>query len=233
MPPIRNSSSNLLLNRLSYDDGFHIEELIPPLDTTENDLSLIWDASGNILWKEQKRPSDIHGVHLDGSRIGIGRKPLFTYKVDIDAPIDHRCTALHIGDGLCGFSMGNGTYDGFVPEIIGMGSTEKDPGLYFIGKTSSTLPSNVPLIVIDGRQGNNMPLTNRPIFGIANGNYTEYELLVGHDGNVGIGKYPGIYKMEVNGTIRAKDVVTDSSISLLSLKQEIDHLKSQLQLIKK
>ena len=75
-----------------------------------------------------------------------------------------------------------------------MGSNEKDPGLYFLGKQSSPLKSNIPLIIIDGRQIDNSPLKNRPIFGISSGEYDNFKFLINHNGHIGVGKFPGIYK---------------------------------------
>lgn len=237
MQETNDNLGNLLLNRLS--PGPSISEFVPDVELSSEDKSLSWDSSGNIRWKAQATPqsllsfiADVQEVHFDQTRIGIGRKPLHSYKIDLSVPVNTRMTAFHVGDGTFGFSLGNGTTQGFVPEIVGMGSDEEDAGLYLLGKTSSSLPSNVPLIVLDGRNIDNTPLKNRPILGITNGDYFNYKVIVDNEGNVGIGRTPEIYKLEVDGIIRAKDVMTDSSVSLESLKAEVDYLRTQLQLLK-
>jgi hypothetical protein len=236
MQETANNDKNILLNKMSYEGGFHIEEFTPPIEKLKDyELKLTWDASGNIRWKSDEELglrlaviADDHSVYFDETRIGLGRKPLHNYKIDLSVPVDTRMTAFHIGDGTFGFSLGNGTTQGFIPEIVGMGASEEDAGLYFLGKTSSSLPSDVPLIIIDGRNADNTPLKNRPILGITNGNYFSYVVTVDSNGNVGIGKKPEIYKLEVNGIIRAEDMITNSSVSLKSLKDEIEYLKVQL-----
>ena len=174
-------------------------------------------------------------IFYKDDRVGIGRAPLHNYKFDIKIPKNKLMTAFHVGDGSYGFSMGNGTPQGFLPEIIGMGSDEYDAGLYFLGRSGNNISSSIPLIIIDGRNSFNKSLTNRPIFGITNAQYNKYELLVDQYGNVGIGKIPQIYKLDVNGSIRAADFILDSSVAMSELieiiieqKNEIDIIKSKL-----
>jgi len=137
---------------------------------------------------------------------------------------DYLNTGLHIGTGKFGFSFGNGTSQGFVPQIIGMGSDDNDPGLYFIGKSLDDISSNIPVVVIDGRNQNNDPIENRPIFGITNnGINSDFKFLVDQYGKVGIGKSPEKYKLEVNGTIETKDLIIDN----YSIKELIEVIKNQ------
>jgi len=230
----------------------------------DNNISIINDISnGNLLLRGLKNSNNINlsidklgsicidasvdtrviinnklkgtNIYYNDDRIGIGRAPMHMYKFDVEVPENMLMTAFHIGDGTYGFSMGNGTSNGFLPEIIGMGSDENDAGLYFLGRAGNNLSSNIPLIIIDGRNRSNNFLTNRPIFGVTSANYNEYELIINHNGNVGIGKFPEIYKLEVNGTIYAKDFLLDSSISMndiiniiIEQKQEIDILKNKI-----
>jgi hypothetical protein len=146
-------------------------------------------------------------------------------------------TAFHVGDGKYGFSMGNGTAQGFIPEIIGLGSDENDAGLYFIGKAGNNKASNIPLIVMDGRNASHQQLTNRPIFGVTNGTYDNYKFLIDQKGRVGIGKKPEIYKMEVEGSVEAHDFNIDglsmkALIDVISDQQEeIDILNKKIQLL--
>ncbi len=174
-------------------------------------------------------------VYYLNDRIGIGRRPLHSYKIDVAVPENQSFTAFHIGDGKRGFSMGNGTSNGFVPEIIGIGSGENDAGLYLIGRAGNDSPSNVPLVIIDARNQHLQEVTNRPLFGVTNSKYNEYEFLIDNMGRVGIGKMPKIYKLEVNGNIQASDMILDSSVSLndlvrvvLDQKKYIDELNERL-----
>jgi len=226
-PPFSNNINDLKI--LSFDKDKNIRW--SSLNVKDN-LSLNIDSSGNIVINssfnllENNKLKDTEVYYRDG-RIGIGRLPLHTYKIDIGVSKNTQMTAIHIGDGLYGFSFGNATNKGFIPEIIGMGSDE-NPSLYFLGKQSSPIKSNIPLIIIDGRQIDNSPLKNRPIFGITSGEYDKFKFLINYNGNVGLGKLPGIYKMEIDGILKAKDIILDSSISL---KQEIEYLKTQIKIL--
>lgn len=183
----------------------------------------------NVIEDNKIKGTDIY--YKDG-KIGISREPLHNYKFDIAVPENTLMTAFHVGDGQYGFSMGNGTSQGFIPEIIGMGSDENDAGLYFLGKAGNNLESDIPLIIMDGRSVTNSSLKNRPIFGITSGDYTTYKMLVDHEGRLGLGRIPEIYKMEVQGTIKADDLVLgDLSVKALidvikEHQEEIDNLKN-------
>ena len=154
---------------------------------------------------------------------------------EIFLPENYLKTGLHIGNEKYGFSFGNGTTQGFIPQIIGMGSDDNDPGLYFIGKSKDKDKSNIPVVVIDGRDQNNNPIENRPIFGITNnGINSKFKFLVDQFGKVGIGKIPKNFKLEVEGTISANDVIVDgySTKDLLDIiknqQEQIDELKTIL-----
>jgi len=179
-------------------------------------------------------------IFYKDDRLGLGRSPLYTYRLDIAIPENTLMTGFHIGDGNYGFSMGNGTNEGFVPEIIGMGSDENDAGLYFVGKSGNNKASNIPLIILDARNRLNKKITNRPIFGVTNSQYSEYKFLIDQNGLIGIGKIPKINTLEVSGNIQAKDFVLDSSLSISKLvdiiieqNNEIDIIKNKLSKLEK
>jgi len=174
----------------------------PPLNI---DLNVL-DSSGRIKNTE---------IYYQTARVGIGREPLLNYKFDIAIPPNSLQTAFHVGDGIAGFSMGNGTSNGFIPEIIGMGYDENDAGLYFVGRSGNDISSNIPLVIIDGRNSKDSYLENRPIFGITSHNYNDYKLVIDQYGCVGIGKFPEIYKLEVEGTVSAKDIKIPSSLKII------------------
>lgn len=183
-----------------------------------NNLIITKDGSGDITLDVSIDAFSGTEMYFSNGQIGVGRYPLFNYKVDIGVPENTRMTAMHIGDGTFGFSLGNATDTGFLPQIIGIGSDEDDAGLYFLGKTTIDLSSNIPLIIFDGRDASNEALTNRPIMGISSGSYTEYKFLIDQTGNV-----------KVDGNINAKNItILDSSDNIQDLRQEIEDLKTRI-----
>jgi hypothetical protein len=170
------------------------------------DRGLVIDVSMNIMKDGKLSDTDIY---YDNGRVGIGRKPLYTYMLDIAVPKNKVMTSLHFGDGSCGFSLGNGTLSGFIPEIIGMGSDEDDAGLYFLGVTNND-EGSVPLVIIDGRTKQGQ-LKNRPILGITNCSYDDYRVLVDNMGNV---------------------TANDFLINNISLYERIKNLEQELQKLK-
>jgi hypothetical protein len=236
--------NNIVLNRVLLNgSAFSFKEDSPVFsENSEFPLHLCMDSSGGLFWASEKKQEpivtfqsyQIPGLfHKDG-KIGIGREPLYTYKFDIAVSENTLTTAFHVGDGRFGFSMGNGTNDGFLPEIIGMGAGEEDAGLYLIGRAGNSLASDIPLIIIDGRSSADEELRNRPILGITSADYRKYKLIIDQKGNVGIGKKPEIYKMEVDGEIGAKDfIIRGISISdiIREHKEEIEKLKNKLEVL--
>lgn len=223
-----------LLNAL-----FKTIKCVNPISVSLEEGSIKIDSSIDTRVIVDNKIKDTNIFYKD-DRVGIGRIPLHNYKFDIKVPENTLMTAFHVGDGKYGFSMGNGATQGFIPEIIGMGSGEKDAGLYFLGRAGNNVSSSIPLVIIDGRNYLNQTLTNRPIFGITNAQYDKYEFLIDQHGNIGIGKKPYIYKLDVNGSIRAADFILDSSVSMLEVieiiieqKNEIDRIKDKLKDLEK
>lgn len=197
------------------------------------------DASidSRVIMNDKLRGTNI--FYLD-ERIGVGRAPLHSYKIDVAVEENKLTTAFHIGDGKFGFSMGNGTNSGFIPEIIGMGADEYDAGLYFIGRAGNNIASPIPLIIIDARNHLNKKVTNRPILGITNAKYDSYEFIIDQNGLVGIGKIPKNNKLEIQGNVQAYDFILDSSISITTMikafieqNKQIDILKDRITYLEK
>ena len=252
---------DILFNQAIFGEGKKsFIEVIPKFSDSFPTNILSLDSSGNLSWNNFPAFPEIpeipdfpeipeFEVIVDGKikstniyykdgRIGIERPPMHSYKFDIAVPENTLMTAFHVGDGKYGFSMGNGTSQGFIPEIIGMGSDENDAGLYFLGKAGNEKESTIPLIIMDGRNSSNTSLENRPIFGITSGNYNEYKFIVDHEGRVGIGKIPEIYKVEIQGSIKAEDFIVGDNLSIKALiniigeqQEEIDRLKERLDLL--
>jgi hypothetical protein len=215
------SSGNIFWTKIP---GFDIPEIFKPKEILNGrGIKVIPDEKSVKIEVDLFHNNKLLGTELyyKNGRLGISREPLHSYKFDISVPENTLLTAFHVGDGKYGFSMGNGTEQGFLPEIIGMGSDEYDAGLYFLGKSGNDISSNIPLIIIDGRDNNNSNLKNRPIFGVTSGNYSDYKFLIDQFGKIGIGKSPKKYKMEVEGSIEANDFILDG----LSLKLVIDVIK--------
>jgi hypothetical protein len=250
----KKDNKNLLLNQIMVDENenFIIKENVPAFSNEDEDIKLLtyhkeinWSSikgsekiiitnssTGDILIDVSLGdPFQDTEVFFRDGQIGVGRLPLHSYKVDIAVPVNTRMTALHIGDGRFGMSLGNATDEGFLPQIIGMGSDSDDAGLYLLGKVSVDIPSNIPAIIFDGRAIDNSPMTNRPIFGITSGTYSDFKFLIDQYGNVGIGDSPGIYKLNVDGVLRAKNIIVDSSTEILDLKQEIENLRNRLSIL--
>jgi len=228
---------NILFNQIDTTGKSHFQELIPILSNEDEDIKFL-SFGDDVQWSSIKGTKNIiisslpnGDISLDLSlnvfqgtemyfkdgQIGIGRLPLHQYKVDISVPVNTRMTALHIGDGVFGFSLGNATDAGFLPQIIGLGSDVDDAGLYFLGKTSSSEGSNTPAIIFDARDINNNALINRPIMGISSGSYSDYKMLMQANGD-----------LEINGNIKAINIIIDSSTGISNLKQELEEIKARL-----
>jgi len=231
-------NKNLLLNQLIGEKKFSIKEKIPTFSNNLEDVKFLtfgddiqWssiigssefivlqDSSGDLILDISFNAFSGTEMYFSNGQIGVGRYPLYNYKVDIEVPVNTRMTALHIGDGTFGFSLGNATDTGFLPQIIGIGSDENDAGLYFLGKTTLDVSSNVPLIIFDGRDLNNNAISNRPIMGISSGSYTDYKFLIDAVGNI-----------EISGNIKANNIsILDSSNNIQDLRKEIETLKTRI-----
>jgi len=221
------NKGNIILNQIIFDNSlFSLKEIVPEYSYTDTYQYLTQDKKNNIFWSEldlslniivNNKFKDTDIYYADG-RIGINRYPLFNYKIDVAIPKDTIITALHIGDGSFGFSFGNGTSQGFIPEIIGIGSDENDTGLYFVGIAGNDKSSNIPLIVLDGRNTYNDKLTNRPILGITSANYNEYSVVVDTSHN-----------LNVKGNISATDIMINN-LSLLEIIRDLQKQINELKL---
>ena len=221
--------NNILLTQIVTDNSsFKFKEIIPGYSYSNKNQVLTIDENGNICWNVIDSSIKILAnnrfletdIYYEKGRIGLSRFPLFNYKVDIAIPKDSLLTAFHIGDGSFGFSMGNGTKHGFIPEIVGIGSNENDAGLYFVGIAGNDISSNIPLIVLDGRDSYNNKLHNRPIFGITSGNYDKYALLLDASNN-----------LNINGNIITSDIIIENKSLLEIIKNlqiQLEELKSKI-----
>ena len=156
----------------------------------------------------------------------IGTNNLYYINDELYIKLDSNKTknGLYIGDGEHGISFGNGTNKGFVPEILGHGSDDDDPGLYFISKIKDEKENNIPAIVIDAVDEYLNPIHNRPIFGITSGGIkSDYKFIIDSGGKIGINKIPEKYKLEVNGTISSNDLIINNN----SISKLIDIVKEQ------
>jgi len=206
---------------------YSTKELIPNVDSstypqifTRDSSIYTWislDKHLNIIVNNYFSDTNIY---YSNNRIGLGRAPLHNYKLDISVESDKVQTGIHVGDGSFGFSLGNGTTSGVLPEIIGIGSDENNTGLYLLGLSGNDKESSIPLVIIDGRDYYAKKLTNRPVLGITSGTYDEYYLTVNADGTI-------IIKEE----LFVKDIIINN-ISLITtiktLENEIEYLKTKL-----
>lgn len=224
-----NNNGNILLNRIIADGSLYkYKEFVPPYE--DNYYSQVLTKQGDdIFWTQIDLSLNVINNHFGNTdiyydftnnRAGIGRYPLFNYKIDLAVPKNKVITAFHIGDGSFGFSMGNGTAQGFIPEIIGIGSDENDTGLYLLGIAGNENASNIPLIILDGRSAFNTKLKNRPILGITSANYNDYIVKVDEKED-----------LIVKGKVNAKDIIIEN-LSLLEtiskLQKQINELKTKI-----
>ena len=248
----KKDNKNLILNQITKDgsDNFNIVELVPLFSNEENDVKFL-SHNDNIGWTSLIGSSNIiisnsstGDIQIDCSiqnplddtpflfrdgQVGLNRYPLHDYRFDISVPVNTRTTALHIGDGIFGISIGNATDSGFLPQIIGVGSDDDDSGLYFIGKVIEGENTDIPAIILDARNVNNGCVINRPILGISSGSYSDFKFLISSTGNVGIGNIPGIYKLNVDGNIKANNIIIEDSSTDINLKNEILILRERIE----
>ena len=217
------------------DPNFNYDNIINLFEEGEN-IQLKKTQDGKLRIDVDYKFIDKQGkikdteLYYNYKRLGVGRKPLYNYILDIGVEENSVQTGVHIGDGTYGFSLGNGAEKGFVPQVLGMGAHSNDAGLYLIGRASKNNKSSTPLVIIDGRNRNDENITNRPIFGITSADYNNYKFLINQFGNVGIGKEPNTYKVEAEGKIKAKDFILDNNLSLEDL---FSIVKDQNEKIKK
>lgn len=219
------NNGNIILNKIVIDNSLlSFKEFIPAYEPIDKNQFLAYTPEGSICWdivrtdcsiivNNQLKDTDIY--YDSNGRIGIGRYPLHNYKVDVAISKNSLSTAFHIGDGSFGFSMGNGTSQGFVPEIIGIGSDENDAGLYFVGVASNDNSSNVPVILLDGRNAFGEKITNRPILGVTSGDYNKYLVSIDSSGNLNV----------------QNDLIIDNKSLLTIIKNlqlQIDELKTKI-----
>jgi hypothetical protein len=207
-------------NPLTKNDVFNSIMSTDEIILKQEDGTLIIDCSISYIEDDKLKGTNLY---CSGDRMGFGREPLRTYKFDIAIPKDTLTTALHVGDGSAGFSMGNGTSQGFIPQIIGMGSDENDAGLYFLGAAGNNLPSDIPLIIFDGRDVHDSSLNNRPILGITSGDYSNYTFLVNYNGDTFTQEKTFTKDIVFNDTFESlKNIIKD-------LQKRVQDLENQLE----
>lgn len=181
-----------LFKSVSEDNRyFPTEDIVRNDNSTSFPKTLVLDENDNLQWKSVEDIANSVGIKDDGTlyikenRIGIGRYPLHKYKLDISLSENKVETGMHIGDGVYGFSMGNGSSNGFIPQIIGMSMKEDEPALYFIGRTGdydNNFKNDTPIITFDCRNNINTNNINRPLFGIKINGKNTHEMLLDENG---------------------------------------------------
>lgn len=207
--------SKSYINESSILSSFKQGENVKLEKTQDGKLKISVLSNKEILHKNGKFPKT--NIFLKHDRIGLGRQPLYDYKLDIDLEKDKAKNAIHIGDGTYGLTLGNGTDDGFLPQLIGVGDKEDDAGIYLIGKSVKNKGSNTPLIILDGRDRFDNELINRPILGVTSADYNKYKFLINYDGKITINKKIGKQRLEVGGNIKAQDFVLNNNLSVQDL----------------
>lgn len=238
--------NNIILTQIKHDNGtFSLNEYAPPKENlnqlsvlvfNENiswsniipskNIAITYDSSDNILIDCSINVFEGTGMYFSDGKLGFGRNPLHNYKIDISVPENTLTTALHIGDGHYGFSMGNATSSGFLPQIVGIGADEDDAGLYLLGKTIKEDNSTTPVIIFDGRRSDDTPLQKRPIFGISSGSYDKFDFLIHCDGKVNISN-----DVTIDGEIATDDILLTTIDENISLLEEINDLRDRISVL--
>ena len=170
---------NEIIDNKVYLKSLKGSHLINVKDDENGNIVIDCSLNSNII--ENNKFKDFEIYYKDG-RIGIGREPMYGYILDIAIPENKVMTGLHFGTGSNGISFGNGSGEGFIPELLGIGKDEDDCGLYLLG-VSKHDTTNIPLVIIDGRTTKGA-LKTRPILGITSSSYTDYKVLVDSNGNI-------------------------------------------------
>lgn len=224
---------NIILNQiLSTENSFTVKEIIPGYVHSDTPKFLIKQGENKIFWGDLDLSLNLiinsifenKNIYYDNGRIGVGRYPLFSYTIDIAVPVNSTETALHVGDGSFGFSFGNGTNDGFIPEVIGIGSDETCAGLYFIGVAGNNNKSQTPLIVMDGRNYLGKKITNRPIFGVTSNNYNDYSLTIDSSENLIVPKNILTSNIYINN-MSLLDTIHDLQKQITELRNKYENKK--------
>lgn len=219
--------SNVSININDVLNLFEESENIKLEHTENNKLKILSTNESSFINKYGKIQNT--ELYYKNGRLGVGRKPLYNYKLDIDIPVNKSVSGIHAGDGTYGFSLGNGTDNGFIPQILGMSAQKDDAGLYLVGRAGKPDASNIPLIVLDGRNNKDGKLSNRPILGVTSSEYDSYNLLLDHLGRLGINKVPRLYNAEIAGKIQADDFVLPNNLSLSDLYTIIESQNYKIQ----
>ena len=133
-----------------------------------------------------------------------------SYQLDIIAPQiagSETLLRLRSSDALndfLSFQNATGGSNSFIPAIRGVFTSDNRPSIMMIGET---IPANDngtwPVQVFDSRSNNSF-LVNRNLFSWRN--FTNELMVMNPSGNLGIGTTTPTHKLEVNGTIKTKEV---------------------------
>lgn len=159
-------------------------DILPKMEEGTFPKYLTIDEENNLVWKCIDNNLNYKSLYIKDNRIGIGREPLYKYKFDIALAENTVETGMHIGDGKYGFSLGNGSKTGFIPQILGMSRNTDESALYFVGRTGDADldKSEIPIITFDCRNIYNTNMLNRPLLGIKINGQKTYKMLLDEKG---------------------------------------------------
>ena len=158
-------------------------------------------------------------------RLGIGfTSP--THHIDVRNDIDPieaflRFRVQDAANDYFQISNATGSPNQFIPVVKGAHTSDNRYSIQFMGVAESSNDNGSNAVVnFDGRLSNG-PVQNRPLFVWTS--YTTKMMTMLSNGNLGIGTInPGLYKLAVNGKIRAKEVKVETGWADYVFQEDYD-----------
>jgi hypothetical protein len=150
--------------------------------------------------------------------VGIGTgSPAYKLDITNNANEAEKFIRIKAQDSNDYFAIQNGTGGAgiFLPYLIGAKFSDNKQALYLTGQIEAAMDDGAaPVVVFDARYAT-APVQNRPLFQWSS--YNQPKMVMTPSGSLGIGttlaSNPNNYKLAVNGTIGANEVIIETSSS--------------------
>jgi hypothetical protein len=194
--------------------GFFLVSAISPEMDRGREPAMIFDSRirGKVISSRPLFGWDSNGVSKmtlsARGCLGIGTTTPGSYlEVLAKSGDDERFLEFKVEDATTdNFTIVNGTGSAnqFIPTIIGTHGTDNRVALLIIGKVPGAMDYGSEAITVFDSRLDSSPVANRPLF--AWNSYGQEKMILTADGNLGLGIHAPNHRLEVNGTIRAKEV---------------------------